>query len=55
VTALAITLFQKDSGQKGVEDMRKDIHPEYRKVVFLDTSSDFKFLSGSTQNSEGDW
>lgn len=23
--------------------MKKDIHPEYRKVVFLDTSSDFKF------------
>ncbi|HLS59908.1 MAG TPA: type B 50S ribosomal protein L31 [Virgibacillus sp.] len=32
--------------------MKKDIHPEYRKVVFLDTSSDFKFLSGSTRNSE---
>lgn len=32
--------------------MKNGIHPEYRKVVFLDTSSDFKFLSGSTQNSE---
>lgn len=40
------------SGQKGVEKMKKDIHPEYRKVVFLDTSSGFKFLSGSTKDSE---
>ncbi len=32
--------------------MKKDIHPEYRKVVFLDTSSGFKFLSGSTKDSE---
>jgi large subunit ribosomal protein L31 len=28
--------------------MRKDIHPEYREVVFQDTSSDFKFLTKST-------
>ena len=28
--------------------MKKDIHPIYRKVVFLDTSSDFKFLTRST-------
>ncbi len=33
-------------------DMKQGIHPEYRKVVFLDTSSDFKFLSGSTLNSD---
>ena len=32
--------------------MKTEIHPEYRKVVFLDTSSDFKFLSGSTLNSK---
>ncbi|WP_249869338.1 type B 50S ribosomal protein L31 [Oceanobacillus saliphilus] len=31
--------------------MKKEIHPEYRKVVFLDTSSDYKFLSGSTRGS----
>ncbi len=49
--ALTITLSPKDSGQKGVENMKKDIHPEYQKVVFLDTSSDFKFLSGSTKSS----
>jgi large subunit ribosomal protein L31 len=28
--------------------MKKDIHPEYRKVIFHDTSSDFKFLTRST-------
>ncbi|WP_027003328.1 type B 50S ribosomal protein L31 [Hugenholtzia roseola] len=28
--------------------MKKGIHPEYRDVVFLDTSSDFKFLTRST-------
>ncbi|HSM01454.1 MAG TPA: type B 50S ribosomal protein L31 [Acidimicrobiia bacterium] len=33
--------------------MKKDIHPEYREVVFVDTSSDFKFLTRSTiQTSE---
>ncbi|RDW22282.1 type B 50S ribosomal protein L31 [Oceanobacillus arenosus] len=31
--------------------MKKEIHPEYQKVVFLDTSSEFKFLSGSTRGS----
>ena len=31
--------------------MRKDIHPEYREVVFQDTSSDFKFVTRSTMNS----
>jgi large subunit ribosomal protein L31 len=28
--------------------MKKDIHPEYREVVFLDTSSDYKFMTRST-------
>ncbi|HLQ72686.1 MAG TPA: type B 50S ribosomal protein L31 [Bacillota bacterium] len=32
--------------------MKKDIHPEYQKVVFLDTGSDYKFLSGSTRTSD---
>ncbi|MFB9864543.1 type B 50S ribosomal protein L31 [Rufibacter immobilis] len=31
--------------------MKKDIHPEYREVVFQDTSSDFKFITRSTMNS----
>jgi large subunit ribosomal protein L31 len=28
--------------------MKKDIHPEYREVVFQDTSCDFSFLTRST-------
>jgi large subunit ribosomal protein L31 len=28
--------------------MKKGIHPEYREVIFWDTSSDFKFLTRST-------
>ncbi|MBX9850163.1 MAG: type B 50S ribosomal protein L31 [Cytophagaceae bacterium] len=28
--------------------MKKDIHPDYREVVFQDTSSGFKFLTRST-------
>ncbi len=28
--------------------MKKDIHPKYRDVVFYDTSSEFKFLTKST-------
>ncbi|MEQ9306757.1 MAG: type B 50S ribosomal protein L31 [Marinoscillum sp.] len=32
--------------------MKKDIHPEYKEVVFLDTTSDFKFLTKSTMTSE---
>lgn len=28
--------------------MRKDIHPEYRDVVFQDMSCDFKFVTRST-------
>ena len=32
--------------------MKKDIHPEYRDVVFLDTSSDYKFMTKSTMNSK---
>ena len=31
--------------------MRKGIHPESHKVVFLDTNSGFKFLTGSTKTS----
>ena len=32
--------------------MKNDIHPEYKEVVFLDTSSDFKFLTKSTMTSD---
>lgn len=32
--------------------MQKEIHPEYKEVVFLDTTSEFKFLTKSTMSSE---
>lgn len=32
--------------------MKADIHPEYQPVVFLDTSTGFKYLSGSTKTSD---
>ncbi|WP_028563906.1 type B 50S ribosomal protein L31 [Paenibacillus pinihumi] len=31
--------------------MREGIHPDYRQVIFLDVSSGYKFLSGSTKSS----
>lgn len=32
--------------------MQQEIHPQYNFVVFKDTSSDFEFLSRSTQSSK---
>ncbi|MCG8319254.1 MAG: type B 50S ribosomal protein L31 [Cytophagales bacterium] len=32
--------------------MKKGIHPEYKEVVFMDTSSDYKFLTKSTMTSK---
>ena len=32
--------------------MKKDIHPDYREVIFQDTSSDFSFMTKSTIKSE---
>jgi large subunit ribosomal protein L31 len=32
--------------------MKKGIHPEYKDVIFWDTSSDFKFMSRSTLSSK---
>lgn len=32
--------------------MKKKIHPDYRPVVFADSSSDFKFLTRSTLNAK---
>lgn len=32
--------------------MKKEIHPEYNKVVFLDTTSDHMFLTKSTMTSD---
>lgn len=31
--------------------MKKEIHPEYREVVFQDTSADFSFITKSTMTS----
>lgn len=31
--------------------MKQGIHPEYRQVVFMDTTTGFKFMSGSTTTS----
>jgi large subunit ribosomal protein L31 len=31
--------------------MKEGIHPEYKEVIFLDTTSDFKFLTRSTMSS----
>ncbi|GAA1714017.1 type B 50S ribosomal protein L31 [Kribbella sp. NPDC056951] len=31
--------------------MKKDIHPDYRRVVFRDKSGNFSFLTGSTSAS----
>ena len=32
--------------------MKKGIHPEYRDVIFWDTTGDFKFISRSTLNTK---
>ena len=32
--------------------MKQNIHPEYRPVVFMDTTTGYKFLSGSTKASD---
>ena len=32
-------------------NMKKDIHPDYRQVVFMDTTTGYQFLSGSTKHS----
>jgi large subunit ribosomal protein L31 len=34
--------------EKRRKQMKKDIHPDYREVVFHDTSSDYKFITRST-------
>lgn len=32
--------------------MKKDIHPEYRQVLFVDSSTGYKFVCGSTFRSD---
>jgi large subunit ribosomal protein L31 len=31
--------------------MKREIHPDYHDVVFMDTNSGFKFMTGSTMTS----
>ncbi|MDQ0880129.1 large subunit ribosomal protein L31 [Peribacillus sp. V2I11] len=31
--------------------MKQEIHPDYQRVVFMDTNSEYKFLTGSTKTS----
>jgi large subunit ribosomal protein L31 len=46
---VAIPIFAVLLGENAITDMKKGIHPEYKEVVFWDTSSDHKFLTRSTQ------
>ena len=39
-------------GETEKSNMKQGIHPEYREVIFHDTSSDTKFLTRSTQFSK---
>lgn len=32
--------------------MKTGIHPDYHKVVFMDSATGYKFVSGSTKNSK---
>ena len=32
--------------------MKQNIHPKYQEVVFVDTSTGYQFLSGSTKSSK---
>jgi large subunit ribosomal protein L31 len=43
-----ITLFRKTQGEKEMTRMKAGIHPDYRKVVFMDINTSFKFITGST-------
>lgn len=44
---------KKSPWQKGkLLTMKQNIHPEYRPVVFMDTTTGYKFLSGSTKASD---
>jgi large subunit ribosomal protein L31 len=48
-----ITLNQQMIQGKGAKKtMKQGIHPEYHPVVFMDSTTGFKFLSGSTKTSQ---
>ncbi len=46
-----ITLFQMVQGKGAELIMKQGIHPEYHKVIYVDSTTGWKFLSGSTQTS----
>lgn len=46
-----ITLVQQMDQGKGEKNMKANIHPDYHPVVFMDSTTGFKFLSGSTKTS----
>jgi large subunit ribosomal protein L31 len=43
-------IFAVPFKEKSDFNMKKGIHPEYKDVIFWDTSSDHKFLTRSTQS-----
>jgi large subunit ribosomal protein L31 len=45
------SVSKNDSGRKEMKRMKQGIHPDYKKVVFMDINTGFKFLSGSTKYS----
>ena len=45
------TLVQQMDQGKGEKNMKANIHPDYHPVVFMDSTTGFKFLSGSTKTS----
>ncbi len=45
-------MTQTSYGRKEIFKDEKDIHPDYRPVVFLDTTTGYKFLSGSTKSTK---
>jgi large subunit ribosomal protein L31 len=45
---LSVTLFRKDSGQKEVNEMRPDIHPDY-KVTKVTCACGNEFETGSVK------
>lgn len=46
-----LTLVQQMDQGKGEKNMKANIHPDYHPVVFMDSTTGFKFLSGSTKTS----
>lgn len=44
--------FEKGHKELKYKIMKRDIHPEYRDVIFFDTTGDFKFLTKSTMTSK---